>query len=82
MPRNCSQKRNFPKATAQSMTVNVITGIEGMVKMLHKFGHGFLYSNIRFLNNGWENEVTMNTNQDLSSTQIVPILVRNKKFAK
>lgn len=82
MPRNCSQKGNFPKATAQSMAVNVTTGTEGMVKMLHKFGHGFLYTNIRFLNNGWKNEVTMNTNQDLPSTQIVPISVRNKKFVK
>ena len=50
------------------MTVNRITGSKEVANLLHKCGHGISYSDIRHLNKRWANEVTINTNQILTST--------------
>ena len=41
------KKENFPKAIALSMTANRITGRKEVAKLLHKYGRGFCYVDIR-----------------------------------
>ena len=41
------KKENSPKAIALSMTANRTTGSKEVAKLLHKYGRGFCYADIR-----------------------------------